>query len=195
MQDINVFPIYSTSDDYSTSKLSQLTRIINIKSFGYLHGRPKHTSSDLVIDVRCFNNVQKATRDRLDGRSRKLQKELLDDRSNKDILDGVIRDVERDVDRWVKTDSPVLNIYVGCDAGKHRSVATACLLQQHISLFLHKANNTDTEIHVHHTELDQVISHDTNSNVSKAHGSKKSRMIERTKNRDKKLTFGMSYIY
>jgi RNase adaptor protein for sRNA GlmZ degradation len=83
---------------------------LTLYSFGYRYGKPVGE----VLSVRHFEGPPKAAR-KLDGRSKRLQKEILAD--NEEFY---IR-LQQRVEELMKTG--VTQIYIGCEYGRHRSVA------------------------------------------------------------------------
>jgi RNase adaptor protein for sRNA GlmZ degradation len=91
---------------------------ITLRSFSYRSGRPE--KSGLVFDVRHLQGPCKKSRSRYTGADLCLQNELFNDSSFSDYYDGILSAVTQEIDMNGLKDIVVL---VGCDMGKHRSVA------------------------------------------------------------------------
>ena len=147
-------------------------KTINITSFSYDNGRPKVNASGVVYSVKKMNNVDKTIRDKYTGTSAQLQKELMNDDFNKNMYDKLVADVIKRVLLFQSNNETELNIFIGCNAGKHRSVATVCVLSSEITC---KFN--DININTSHMMLD----------ADKLKMRKKDKLITRSKNRDEKM--------
>lgn len=100
---------------------------INITSFSYKNGEPKLYKGDLLFSVRNMNHVNRDIQSDYDGRSKRLQKALFEDSYNQDLYQDIIDQIEYHLRRQRPNK---INIYIGCVLGRHRSVATVCLLQK-----------------------------------------------------------------
>ena len=95
---------------------------MSLQSFGYKYGAAK---SQLVISIRHFKNPSKSAR-QYDGRSRRLQKEVYKDNEKAIIeLAGFIKS---------KIDEGITDIAIGCEKGKHRSVAVVEIIGRELGL-------------------------------------------------------------
>ncbi len=102
-----------------------------VTSFGYKHGIP--LDSDLVFDTRFLPNphyidaLRKKT-----GRSRKVKEYVLQARETQSFLLRLIRFIDYLIPKFIEEGKSYLNISIGCTGGKHRSVAVAERLKEHL---------------------------------------------------------------
>jgi RNase adapter protein RapZ len=118
----------SSEDDFllpnSNSDPHASRPTVTFLSFGYRYGRPgiDGTTADLFIDVRSLPNPGKRARDAHTGLSARLQSDIF----ASDQAKAIYMDAKSKVSHLLSaTDvQKDITVAVGCEAGKHRSVAT-----------------------------------------------------------------------
>ncbi len=97
---------------------------ILIESFGYKHGLP--ADADFVFDVRCLPNPYWEPRLRpLNGMHKDVASFLADQPSVGDMIDDIVRFLDRWIPRYRNFQRSYLTVAVGCTGGQHRSVYVA----------------------------------------------------------------------
>ena len=133
---------------------------INLFSFGHSFGVPKNV--DLLYSIRHLPTTNVENYQRYDGRHKRIQNELL----NLSEYDELIKTITEQLKKYIENhSSDSISIAVGCEEGRHRSVAVIERLGEIFS--------TNYEIQIHHRDLQRMKS-------------EKTRQRERTTNRDRK---------
>jgi len=105
---------------------------IHIMSFGYKHGIPH--DSDIIMDVRFLPNPYFVKELKpLDGRSKKVNTYVLQNETGKNFIKKFLDLIDFLVPQYEKEQKAYLSISIGCTGGRHRSVAVALLIYEHIS--------------------------------------------------------------
>ncbi len=104
---------------------------IRLRSFGFKYGIPK--DADLVIDVRFLNNPYfVAELKMLDGENEKVRNFVLNDQSCRVFLDKYLDLLDYLVPLYEREGKAYLTVAVGCTGGRHRSVAVARFIFDHL---------------------------------------------------------------
>lgn len=153
-------------------------RDISIVSFNYSNFQ---SSDDIVISVKHMFAVAKNIRDKYDGTAKELQTALLDIDANKESYDFILEGLKSQVSEFVSDDFDdeyEMTVYVGCDDGKQRSVAVACMLDRDLRTYVKQLNLGDIKVtfNLEHRDL----------KASTVRKNKKFIDQNRSKNRDKK---------
>lgn len=90
---------------------------INLLSFGHAFGVPKR--NDKVFDLRQFRAPPRELCRTMDGTSKRLQSEILNLEEYRDCMDSVATTV----DESLRSGKILLVLAIGCEEGRHRSVA------------------------------------------------------------------------
>lgn len=110
-------------------------------SFGHQFGKP--TDVDLIIDVRHFPNPSKLCRSKYKGIHNRLQKELYTNPVFGSLYTPILEQIIQYINTFAKDKC---TIAIGCEHGRHRSVAIVEKL----------ANDLDIEnIQVYHRDIKQ----------------------------------------
>ncbi len=135
---------------------------INIKlfSFGHSYGVPKKV--DLLYSVRHFPATNVENYQQYDGRHKRIQNELLHLPEYEDILKTIPEQLMNFIHEHNKTS---VTVAVGCEQGRHRSVAIVERLAELLGVTYN--------VEVNHRDLQRT-------------GYDKTKQRERTKNRDRK---------
>ena len=118
----------STNFDSLNSSASRITLI----SFGYIYGHPPKTN--LNISVKKFPNPSKHIRSSYNGTQKRLQDDLCGTPSfnsmYQDVLSQVITGIDacNTINSLNTSQNPEITIGLGCEKGKHRSVAIVEML-------------------------------------------------------------------
>lgn len=105
---------------------------VNVVSFGFKRGAPRE--ADLLLDVRFLPNPHwDPELQPLDGREPAVRDFVMGQRATRPFLDGVEQMLDVAVPGYVAEGKRYLTVAVGCTGGKHRSVAVAEHLAQHLS--------------------------------------------------------------
>ncbi len=133
---------------------------INLLSFGHSFGIPKQV--DLLYSIRDFPVTNVENYQQYDGRHKRIQNELLNLTEYEEILKTIPEQLLKYIQEH-QTNS--ITIAVGCEQGRHRSVAVIERLAELLS--------STYNVQINHRDLQRTKS-------------EKTRQKERTKNRDKK---------
>lgn len=118
---------------------------ILIVSFGYKYGIPM--DSDLVFDTRFLPNpfyiddLSEKT-----GRSQAVRDYVLNSPETQKFIKELLQFIDFLMPRFVEEGKSYLNISMGCTGGKHRAVALAEELRDHLK-------NTDYRIRIYHRDI------------------------------------------
>lgn len=126
---------------------NRISMKINLLSFGFKYGIP--TDADLVIDMRFLANPffipeLKA----LDGRSKEVRDFILETAQAKNFLKKYLNLLEYLIPLYTLEGKAYLTIAVGCTGGRHRSVAIATAIADHLS-------QRDFEPRIIHRDIDR----------------------------------------
>ena len=91
---------------------------IHLFSFGHSFGVPKNV--DLIYSVRHFPETNIENYQQYDGRHSRIQNELLHLTEYKDLIQTIIEQVKTYIQEHNQTS---IEVAVGCERGRHRSVA------------------------------------------------------------------------
>jgi UPF0042 nucleotide-binding protein len=135
-----IFEIIKNNADIDTFR-------INVLSFGFKYGIPLH--ADVVMDVRFLPNPYFiADLKPLDGRHAKVKDFVLDKPETKTFLKKYLDLLDFLIPRYEKEGKAYLTLGVGCTGGRHRSVAVAESLFNHIS-------TPERDVNLSHRDIDQ----------------------------------------
>ncbi len=105
---------------------------VNVESFGFKYGVP--AEADLLFDVRFLPNPYFDDRLRhLDGRSEQVQEFLDDVELTAQFMDRLEDFLDFLIPLYAAEGKTYLTVAIGCTGGKHRSVALAERLGQHLA--------------------------------------------------------------
>ena len=115
---------------YDQNSLFCLTKI-NVVSFGFKYGIPN--DADLVMDMRFLANpyFEPALRE-LDGESKAVKKFVLSNRETKIFLEKYLNFLDYLIPLYKRENKAYLTFAIGCTGGRHRSVAIARNLFEHL---------------------------------------------------------------
>ena len=135
---------------------------INIKllSFGHCFGLPKKV--DLLYSIRHFPGTNVENYQQYDGRHKRIQNELLNSTEYEDLLKTITEDLMNLIHEHKQFS---ITVAVGCERGRHRSVAMVERLAEVLG--------TTHNVGVNHRDLQRTKDD-------------KKKRNERTKNRDRK---------
>ena len=124
---------------------------INIISFGFKFGPPRE--ADLVFDVRFLPNpyFEEALKP-MDGEADKIREYVLNPEKSRLFLTKLFALLDYSIPLYKQEGKTYLTIAVGCTGGRHRSVAVARALYEHISKESHQ---TDFQVEIHHRDITQ----------------------------------------
>lgn len=106
---------------------------ITVTSFGYKYGLP--IDADIVLDVRFLPNPNYVpSMKRLTGLHQRVSKFVLSQRLTKRFLDSVKSMLDITVPQYANEGKSYLTLAVGCTGGRHRSVALAEVLKNHLAM-------------------------------------------------------------
>jgi UPF0042 nucleotide-binding protein len=107
------------------------TMRINVVSFGFKHGVP--VDADLIIDVRFLANPYFITElKELDGESVKVKDFVLQNDEARTFITKYTDLLDYLIPLYEKEGKAYLTVAVGCTGGRHRSVAIARTIYEHI---------------------------------------------------------------
>lgn len=117
--------IHSKVESYS------LTRI-NIVSFGFKYGIPN--DADLVMDMRFLANPYFVPELKtLDGESQAVKQFVLSNRETKSFLEKYLNLLDYLIPLYKRENKAYLTFAIGCTGGRHRSVAIARNIFEHLN--------------------------------------------------------------
>ncbi len=114
------------------NELRDQSMIINVSSFGFKHGLP--LDADLVFDVRFLPNpyYDLSLRQKT-GLDEAVRDYVMKWQQTKDFLEHLYNIIDFLLPQYIEEGKTALNIAIGCTGGRHRSVALAEELGNHIS--------------------------------------------------------------
>ena len=133
----------TVSDVFLSNKNDTMS--VQCISFGYKHGIP--SEADLVFDVRFLPNPYYV--DELKDKSgldSKVFDYVLDNSESQDFIDRLLELLDYLIPRYKKEGKSRLVIAVGCTGGRHRSVAVAQLINEHIKSAGFSSNITHRDL-------------------------------------------------
>ena len=133
---------------------------IKLFSFGHSFGVPKKV--DLLYSVRHFPATNVENYQQYDGRHKRIQNELLNLPEYEDILKTIPEQLMNFIHEHNKNS---ITLAVGCEQGRHRSVAVVERLAELLGV--------NYNVEINHRDLQRT-------------GFDKNKQKERTKNRDRK---------
>lgn len=121
------------------------TMQISVLSFGFKFGIP--TDADLIMDVRFLKNpfFVSELRD-LDGESEAVRDFVFQQTETREFLTKYLNLLDFLIPKYLKEGKAYLTIAVGCTGGRHRSVAIAKALFDHIGKMEYPTNLTHRDI-------------------------------------------------
>lgn len=135
---------------------------IKLLSFGHCFGVPEDI--DLLYSVRHFPTAGVENHQQYDGRHKRIQSELLQMMQYEDLIKMIIEQIAHFPE---KPDKHNVIVAIGCDQGRHRSVA----IVERLAELLRISYNVE----INHRDLQRT-------------GYDKKKKRERTANRDKKYS-------
>lgn len=115
---------------FGTDLGSQILKI-TVSAFGFKYGMP--LDADLVFDVRFLKNPFWEPKLReFTGRDQCVKDYIFSDKKSQDYMQRLYSLVDFSVPEYAREGKAYLNIAVGCTGGKHRSVAVAQVLAEHL---------------------------------------------------------------
>jgi UPF0042 nucleotide-binding protein len=106
---------------------------VNVVSFGFKYGVP--AEADLLFDVRFLPNpFFIESLHKLDGRTAEVQRFLDDSELTGQFMDRLRAFVDFLIPHYAAEGKTYLTVALGCTGGKHRSVAIAERLSEHLSV-------------------------------------------------------------
>lgn len=128
---INVHELKAAILKYSREKSSQAKMRIQILSFGFKNGVPG--DADLILDVRFLANPYFVPDLKpLDGENEAVATFIMDSRETRPFLKKIVDLLDYLVPLYEKEGKAYLTIAFGCTGGRHRSVAIARAVFDHI---------------------------------------------------------------
>jgi len=104
---------------------------IHVMSFGYKYGIPHE--ADIIIDVRFLPNPHFHDDMRpLDGTSEKVRRYVLENETGKSFLQKFLNLIDFLVPLYKNEPKAYLTLAIGCTGGRHRSVAVATAVYEHM---------------------------------------------------------------
>ena len=120
---------------------------INILSFGFKYGIP--LDANLIVDVRFLTNPYFIPElKELDGETQEVKNHVLNNNETRLFLKKYVDFLDYLIPLYEKEQKAYLTIAVGCTGGRHRSVAIARYIFDHIS-------KTRKQIEVKHRDIDK----------------------------------------
>ena len=143
----NVHELKSMLADYIQEKVDRKSMRINIISFGFKNGLPR--DADLVADVRLLANPYFVPElSALDGEDDKVKDYVLNNEISQVMIEKYIDLLDYLIPLYKKEGKAHLTIAFGCTGGRHRSVAVAGYVFEHLAK-LYK------QVEVIHRDIDQ----------------------------------------
>ncbi|VBB18967.1 RNase adaptor protein RapZ [Yasminevirus sp. GU-2018] len=173
------------SENSHNSSSGKLTKNVTFVSFGYGNGKPRVDRDDVIISVKDMFSVHKSLRDKYDGTSTELQRALLDIEANQTRYESLIEEVTAKLLEVFNSEyDEEISVYIGCEAGRHRSVAVVCMLEKEIPGIVRKMEIIDRA----NREIGFKIEHRDLNNEGRRQN-KKDINQSRSKRRDAKTRF------
>ena len=120
---------------------------LNIVSFGFKYGIP--LDANLIVDVRFLINPYFIPElKELDGKTQKVKNYVLNNNETQLFLKKYIDFLDYLIPLYEKEQKAYLTIAIGCTGGRHRSVAIARYIFDHIS----KVRN---QIEINHRDINR----------------------------------------
>ena len=117
--------IHGTDKSYSLTK-------INVVSFGFKYGIPN--DADLVMDVRFLANPYFAPKlKNLDGESHAVKQFIFSNPETKSFLEKYLDLLDYLIPLYKRENKAYLTFAIGCTGGRHRSVAIARNIFEHLN--------------------------------------------------------------
>jgi len=123
---------------------------LNLISFGYQYDKPKE--ADLVLSARHFPTPSKEVRQKHDGTHTRLQNDLYHHKDFNGLYDKLLEEILNFISQHQTNIEPAeltLTIAVGCEEGKHRSVA----IIERLAMDLEEIH--EAQITITHRDLDR----------------------------------------
>lgn len=141
----NVHELKALIQSLARKNKSRSDMRIGILSFGFKYGIPM--DANLVIDVRFLENPYfvPALRD-LDGRNPAVRKFVLNNADCNKFLKHYLDMLGYLIPLYVNEGKAYLTIAVGCTGGRHRSVAIASAVYEHLKISGYKTGITHRDI-------------------------------------------------
>jgi RNase adaptor protein for sRNA GlmZ degradation len=136
----------SAEDDNSEVETSKVTLV----SFGYANGPLKKAT--ITFSVRHFPNPSRQLRSAMDGRNARLAKHMFDQPEAELLFQELSTKVTDFVATRTRPDANII-IGVGCEEGKHRSVAVV----ERMAHVLRDIYRNEVNIVVVHRDLDRKL--------------------------------------
>lgn len=122
--------------------------MINCESFGFKYGTP--TEADLLFDLRCLPNpfyIEKLKN--LTGIDKEVNEYVLEKEETQGFVKRMISLIDYMLPLYRNEGKSQLVVAFGCTGGKHRSVALAQLLYNHLS-------DLDYKVSVYHRDIHKI---------------------------------------
>ncbi len=119
---------------------------VQVLSFGFKYGLP--LEADLVFDVRFLANPHFVPElQPLDGEHERIRRFVLENAEAAEFLDKALALIDFLLPRYEREGKSRLTLAVGCTGGRHRSVAVARRLHEHLSSRQAAVGLTHRDIH------------------------------------------------
>ena len=120
--------------------------MIDCESFGFKYGTP--TEADLIFDVRCLPNPFYIDElKKLTGIDEEVKEYVLGKKETQGFVERMISLIDYMLPLYRSEGKSQLIVAFGCTGGKHRSVALAQLLYNHLSDLDYKVSVYHRDIH------------------------------------------------
>ena len=120
--------------------------MIDCESFGFKYGTP--TEADLIFDVRCLPNPFYIDElKKLTGIDEEVKEYVLGKKETQGFVERMISLIDYMLPLYRSEGKSQLVVAFGCTGGKHRSVALAQLLYNHLSDLDYKVSVYHRDIH------------------------------------------------
>lgn len=127
----NVHDLKAVITEFARKRRAASPISLHVMSFGYKYGTP--AEADLIIDVRFLANPFFVPElKHLTGEMQSVQQFVLNDPNCKPFLDRYLDLLTYLIPLYEKEGKSYLTIAVGCTGGKHRSIAIAGVLYEHL---------------------------------------------------------------
>lgn len=121
---------------------------IRVMSFGFKFGVP--SEADIVMDVRFLANPHFVPELKpMDGRAPEVRDFVLDREETRRFLANFTALLDDLIPRYEREGKAYLTVAIGCTGGRHRSVAVATRVHDHI-------RTPDRWVDLHHRDIDNV---------------------------------------